>query len=104
MCNKDGTTIRVIEETASKWKHIATALGFNGPRIESIEMDSCFRVEVACMQVFIKWLDGEHDLRKPISWATLIQCLREERFTELANDLAKCLTTSVSSCGNILHN
>ena len=80
----DGRTVRVMERVAVKWKDVATALGFNGSRINSLEADVRHMSEDASREIFIKWLNGEHDLRRPITWATLVQCLREARLIQLA--------------------
>ena len=86
-----GKTVRVFESTASRWKDLAIALGFDGPRIESIEKDSLNRAEEACCRMINKWLDGEHDLCESVTWATLIKCLKRINLSELAKNLEHCL-------------
>ena len=80
----DGRTVRVMESVAVKWKDVAAALGFNGSRINSLEADVHHMSEDASREMFIKWLSGEHDLRGPTTWATLVQCLREARLVQIA--------------------
>lgn len=87
----DGNRIRIIEEVAAKWKFVATALGFGAPRIDSIELDSFCKVEHACFEIFVRWLNGEHDLRTPITWMTLIKCLKEARLDRTADKLQQLL-------------
>ena len=73
-----------MERVAAKWKDVAAALGFNGYRINSLELDVRHMSEDASREIFIRWLNGEHDLRRPITWTTLIQCLIEARLAEIA--------------------
>ena len=67
--------MRVIEGAAYKWKELAMSLDFDGPRIESIDIGALCKPEEACRQMLVKWLDGDDDLKGPVTWATLIQCL-----------------------------
>lgn len=73
-----------MELVAASWKNVATALGFNGPRISCLEADAHHVTQDATREMFIKWLDGEHDLCQPITWATLILCLSEAGLAQIA--------------------
>ena len=84
--------VRIMELVAASWKDVATALGFNGPRINCLEADARHVSEDATREMFIKWLDGEHDLRQPIRWTTLIQCLSEAGLAGVAERIrSACL-------------
>ena len=84
-----GMTLRIMEKVVPKWKQVAIALGFNGPRIEAIEMGAPWRPEDACLKMFTGWLAGGHDLRPP-TWDILIQSLRAANLPEIA-DLLKLI-------------
>ena len=76
---------------APDWKDLAIALGFDQSRIMIIEEDYRGRVERACQEMFMRWLDGEHDLAQPCTWDTLIKCLRRAGFSNVANGLRTIL-------------
>ena len=82
-----GMTLRIMEKVVPKWKQVAIALGFNGSRIEAIEMGAPWRPEDACLKMFTDWLAGGHDLRPP-TWDVLIHSLRTVNLPEIA-DLLK---------------
>ena len=87
----DGRTVRVMEMVAPVWIALAIALGFDQSRIMIIEQDCMGRMEEACQQMFMRWLDGEHDLVKPCTWDTLIKCLRRAKFISVAESLRTIL-------------
>ena len=76
--------VRIMEGVTPKWKQVAIALGFNGSRIEAIEMGVLRQPADACLKMFTDWLDGGHDLQPPI-WNVLIQSLRAANLTEIAD-------------------
>ena len=80
-------TLRIMEKVVPKWKQVAIALGFNGSRIEAIEMGAPWRPEDACLKMFTDWLAGGHDLRPP-TWDVLIQSLGAANLPETV-DLLK---------------
>ena len=87
----DGRKVRIIERVAPDWKDLAIALGFDQSRIMIIEEDCRGRVERASQEMFMRWLDGEHDLVQPCTWDTLIKCLRRAAFGDVANSLRAIL-------------
>ena len=87
---RDGHKIRVTERVAPDWRFLATALGFDESRIKIIEEDYGRSVEKSCQEMFIRWLNGEHDL-KPSTWGTLIQCLTQAGHDDVARSLKKIL-------------
>jgi hypothetical protein len=80
-------SLRIMERVTPKWKQVAIALGFNGSRIEAIEMGALRQPEDACLKMFTEWLAGGHDLRPP-TWDALIHSLGAANLTEIA-DLLK---------------
>jgi hypothetical protein len=87
----DGRKVRVIERVAPDWKDLAIALGFDQSRIKTIEKDYRGSMEEACQEMFMRWLDGEHDLAQPCTWDTLIKCLRRAAFIDVASNLRAIL-------------
>ena len=87
----DGRKVRVIERVAPDWKDLAIALGFEQSRIMIIDEDCRGRVERACQEMFMRWLDGGHDLAQPCTWDTLIKCLRRAALINVANSLREIL-------------
>jgi hypothetical protein len=85
--DKGRELLRIMERVTPKWKQVAVALGFNGSRIEAIEMGTLRQPEDACLKMFTDWLAGGHDL-KPPTWDALIQSLRATNLPEIA-DLLK---------------
>ena len=77
LVDASGMQVRVIHSVAPHWKSVATALGFDGARIKVIDMGAFYKPEDACREMFIKWMNGEHGLCKPLTWATLIGCLQQ---------------------------
>ena len=82
--------IRIMEGVTPKWKQVAIALGFNGSRIEAMEMGAHYQPGGACLIMFTDWLDGGHDLQPP-TWEVLIQSLRAANLTEIANLLNRSI-------------
>ena len=77
----DGKELRIIDTVAPKWKQVAIALDFDGPRIETIDMGARYMPGDACLKMFIDWLSRGHDL----TWDSLIQSLKAANLTETAN-------------------
>ena len=83
--------LRIIETVAPHWKKVAIALGFNQARIKTIEMGSHYQPEEACREIFSSWLNGAHDL-KPVTWSSLIQCLKEAKLMETVDMLSNMVS------------
>ena len=80
-----------MENVAAKWEKLAFRLGFEETRICNIIRGAFFQLEDACLKMFIRWLNGEHDL-KPPTWYNLIQCLEEtSEFKNLARDVKEAI-------------
>ena len=63
---------------------MAIALGFDGPRIETIEMGALRQPGDACLKMFMEWLSRGHDL----TWDSLIQSLKAANIVEIAELLS----------------
>ena len=87
----DGRKVRVIETVAPYWTKLAVELGFDQSRIMILEKDYRDSTEEACRAMFMRWLDGRHDLAQPCTWDTLIKCLRRAGFSDVANSLRTIL-------------
>ena len=88
----DGQTVNVINRSAASWERIATRLYFKGNVIASIKKNSNFQVEPACTEVFERWLNGTDGLRTPVTWATVVQVLREADLGALSIELNSILS------------
>ena len=90
LSGEDEKEVRVIENVTPNWKSVALALGYNQYRIDAIEQD--YRLgRDACLMMFKRWLNGEHDLAEPRSWGILIKCLSRAGFVDVATKLKKTL-------------
>ena len=69
---------------------MAIALGFDGARIEIIEMGALHQPEDASLKMFTDWLAGGHDLNPP-TWNILIQSLRAAKLMETADLLDRTI-------------
>ena len=87
----DMKKLRVIDTVAAQWEELAIALGFEAAVINYIRRDHVHNAKGACCQVLTKWLaeEAEENLRGPVTWATLIECLADAGFASLAEDLTK---------------
>ena len=83
----DKQVVRVIQSVATNWKKVALALKFDRERIDIIERDTFHKNEEASSEMLSRWLAGGHDLRTPVTWATLIRCLRETMMSKTAEKL-----------------
>ena len=87
----DGKKVRVMERVAPDWKHLAVSLKFDLWKIRIIEMDHKTSADDACQEMFMRWLDGGHDLAQPCTWDTLIKCLRHAALIDVANSIREIL-------------
>ena len=80
----DKNELRIIDTVVSKWKQVAIALGFDGPKIEAIEIGAHYQPGDACLKMFIDWLSRGHAL----TWNSLVQALRVANLLEAADLLS----------------
>ena len=73
---------------------MAIRLYFETHEIETIERDCHYQTSNASRKMIMKWLDGGGSLRKPITWATLIEALDEADLSEVTKDIVSILQES----------
>ena len=83
-------TIRVIDRIAHVWDRVATRLYFEGHEIKCIERDYP-KTHQASREMIMEWLEGNESLRKPVTWAILIEALDEAELSEVAKDIVSIL-------------
>ena len=88
---KEGRTVKVVEGVAAEWEQLAYTLRFSPAVVRTVERDAkdC---TAACVEVLYRWVSGAEGTRQPVSWATLIKCLRDCDFVMLARDLENALS------------
>ena len=84
--------VRIIEAAAYSWTAVAVGLGFSSAQIQNIRSDYPGRSEDACREVFIKWLEGTAEDSCPLTWDALIECLKDAKLGDLAENIGLCLS------------
>ena len=85
---KDGTILRITEEVAYRAYELGIRLGLSPPRMRIISRERGDILE-ATAEVFEQWLEGRG--KKPVTWMTLLQVLKECEFVNLAESVEKVL-------------
>ena len=87
----DGGMIKIVTEVAGNcsWEQMARRLHFKEPEVNIIRKNHPNDVKSACIDMLGQWLKGEH--RQPVTWQTVIDCLRELDLKVVANDLESIL-------------
>ena len=78
----------VSRNVAADWKKLATMLEFDedGHTIEAIHRDLWgVGVHACCMEALQLWLRGEG--KHPVTWETLIECLVDIEYVQLARNI-----------------
>ena len=85
--------MKIIEGVGDKWKDLARSLNFSEPRIDSIVDAGASREqsEEACQRIFSEWLDGDDDLKGPVTWDTLIQSTIDAGLMDMADTLKELI-------------
>lgn len=81
----NGRVIAVVTEVAGRWERMARALDFSEAEVEILGRNCKNNVELACTDLFTRWLEGNH--RQPVTWQTVIECLKELDLNVVAEDL-----------------
>ena len=83
--------VHVIDTIASRWEDLAIALGFDGHMIDFVKRDFIQDSKGASCKILHMWLDPEnvhnYNLKTPVSWSTLLQCLRDIEYSTLCDDI-----------------
>ena len=88
MKTPDGTKIEIIKTVAPKWMDIGDLLDFDakGDTMNNIAASKGRNeVESCCRCMFQHWLDGNGV--QPVSWATLLEILKDCHFNTLATEV-----------------
>ena len=84
--------MRIIDSVAAKWEEVAIALGFDASAIACVRRDHSSDCKAACTLVLQKWLNKEYaHICKPVTWSTLIECLKDAEFSSLAHRITEIL-------------
>ena len=89
-----GRKVRLVESVAYKWKELAKELDFNDQRIYSIGAGANSKHEKACQQMLEEWIGRDDDLKGPVTWTTLIQCLMDAGLMDIADRLKEIIYKS----------
>jgi len=84
----DGRVIKIVTEVAGRWERMARRLNFTEGEVEILQRRHASDVESACTDLFQRWLNpitGNH--RQPVTWQTIVECLREIDLNVAAEDL-----------------
>ena len=88
---KKGRTVKVIEGVAAEWEQLAYTLQFSPAVVRAVQRDTNQDCAAACEEVLYRWVCGAEGTLQPVSWVTLIECLRDCDFVELARNLENAL-------------
>jgi len=88
---KEGRTVKVIEGVAAEWEQLAYTLQFSPAVVRAVRRDTNQDCAAACEEVLYRWVSGTEGTLQPVSWVTLIECLRNCDFIGLAKDLENAL-------------
>ena len=88
-----GRKVKVIEGVGDRWKDLARSLDFSEARIDSIDRGAPHeQPEEACREMLTEWLDGDDDLRSPVTWDTLVQSMIEAGLVDMAEQLEELIS------------
>ena len=97
MVGKSGKEIPIRDTIAFHWEDLYTHLNCSpeeaASKIEAIRENSRHEDGEACREVLLLWLSGATS-RKPVTWATFINLLRDMKQVELADELTIELESS----------
>ena len=87
MVAPSGKEVRIIENISAKWKKVGILFNFDptGCTIDLIDARHPSDPEACCTDMMKMWLEGRG--RKPASWATLVEVLKNAKFNNLADEL-----------------
>ena len=88
----DGRKINIAVEISIKYVQFGTVLldDENGSRIKNLEHDHYYNVEQINTAILQEWLIGRG--QQPVTWATLVEVLRDIELSTLASEIeaVKC--------------
>ena len=97
--------LRIYSKIAHRWRQIATRLGFELGKIESVE-ENHHRNDSRITAVLRRWFENARSLpnvgRYPKSWQGLINLLEDAELGEVSGELKKALSSPLSTVrGNL---
>ena len=97
LTKSDGTRIRIINTLAPDWRCLAGYLAFDkdGAEIRIIVATHPHNPKACCQEVFQKWLQGRGI--RPCTWAKLIEVLDDCEQANLADEIKKAVSGTVTS-------
>ena len=93
---KDGS-VDVAEKIGTNYKHFGTQLlnDNDGSKVNNIEMSKRPDPVGITAEILEQWLQGRG--RMPVTWQTLIKCLRDIKMIVLADDIESSLSKHTHS-------
>ena len=85
----DGRQLKVMQNVGVDWKLLGLNLQFDHSVLKAIEKNTHFITEDSCLELLGRWLNGE--ACQPITWARLIQALKDIEHSTIAIHLEKLL-------------
>ena len=100
---KEDRKLRIVDTIASKWEELAIALGFDENVIAYVSKDYAHDSKGATLKILGMWLGEEYDdLKGPISWSTLLECLIEIGFSTISDEVREVIETHEQSPPTLL--
>ena len=93
---KDGS-LDVAEKIGTDYKHFGTLLlnDSDGSKVNNIDMSKRGNPVLITVEILEQWLQGRG--RMPVTWQTLIECLRDMNMIVLANKIETTLSKHTHS-------
>ena len=88
---KDGS-VDIVEKIGTDYKHFGTLLlnDIDGSKVNNIEMSKRGNPVGITAEILEQWLQGRG--RMPVTWQTLIKCLRDMKMIVLADGIESTLS------------
>ena len=86
--------LRIIANTAPRWKELGTTLGISPAELEGFERQRILNQEECCRSVLQRWLENGSQPREayPVTWRGLFEALRDTgKCGQIATDLKTAL-------------
>ena len=83
--------LQIVQRVGVDWIRLGIALEFDLDVLKAMERSNHYQVQDCCYELLHRWLKGE--ACQPITWARLIEGLRDAEHAELASELKHCFTS-----------
>ena len=75
---------------------MARSLDFSEPRIDGIDREVPHeQPKEVCQEMLSEWVDGDYDLRGPVTWGTLIQSMIDAGLVDMTEQLKELVSYSL---------